>query len=219
MSLEVILAAIEAAGQAKLARVQADLDNQLAQIAVEAETAAHAHQAEAARRALVPAGRERARLLHNARLESLRLTGQTRQALVAAALAATQQQLSGMRELPGYPDLLRRLMVEALAALGPEEAEGHPPHVCVDARDEAAARACLSANGSLAHATLEASLDCWGGVIVRSGDGRIVIDNRLEARLERATPILRRVLAAEFERAAADEPPAVKGPPKPAAVE
>lgn len=219
MSLEVILAAIEAAGQAELTRRQADLDTQVAQIAAEAESAASAHQAEAARLALAPAGRERARLLHNARLESLRLMGQTRQALVAAALAGTQQQLSGMRQLPGYPDLLRRLMIEALAALGPEEAAGHPPHVCVDARDEAAAWDCLSANGSLAQATLETSLDCWGGVIVRSGDGRIVIDNRLEARLERATPMLRRVLAAEFERAAAIEQTAGDAPAGSAAVE
>jgi vacuolar-type H+-ATPase subunit E/Vma4 len=42
-------------------------------------------------------------------------------------------------------------------------------------------------------------MDCWGGVVAKSEDGCIVIINTLEARLERATPYLRRYLAALFE--------------------
>jgi len=42
-------------------------------------------------------------------------------------------------------------------------------------------------------------LDCWGGLVAKSEDGRIVVINTLEERLERATPFLRRYLAAFFE--------------------
>ena len=42
-------------------------------------------------------------------------------------------------------------------------------------------------------------LNCWGGLVAKSEDGRIVVINTLEARLERAVPYLRRYLAAFFE--------------------
>jgi vacuolar-type H+-ATPase subunit E/Vma4 len=43
------------------------------------------------------------------------------------------------------------------------------------------------------------SLQGWGGVVVTSGDGRIVVNNTLESRLERATPFLRQDLMAFIE--------------------
>jgi vacuolar-type H+-ATPase subunit E/Vma4 len=45
-------------------------------------------------------------------------------------------------------------------------------------------------------------LTCWGGVIARSADGRIVVTNTLETRLERAMPHLRRYLASQLAYAA-----------------
>jgi vacuolar-type H+-ATPase subunit E/Vma4 len=43
------------------------------------------------------------------------------------------------------------------------------------------------------------NLDCWGGLIAQSEDGRVVVINTLETRLERAIPYLRRYLAALYE--------------------
>jgi vacuolar-type H+-ATPase subunit E/Vma4 len=42
-------------------------------------------------------------------------------------------------------------------------------------------------------------LNCWGGLTAKSEDGRVVVINTLESRLERATAFLRRHLAALFE--------------------
>ena len=42
-------------------------------------------------------------------------------------------------------------------------------------------------------------LHCWGGLVAKSENGRIVVINTLEARFERAVPHLRRYLAAFFE--------------------
>jgi vacuolar-type H+-ATPase subunit E/Vma4 len=42
-------------------------------------------------------------------------------------------------------------------------------------------------------------LNTWGGLIAASADGRVVVINTLEARLEQALPFLRRHLAAYFE--------------------
>ena len=47
--------------------------------------------------------------------------------------------------------------------------------------------------------SVEYSLNCWGGLIAKSSDSRVVIINTLEARFNRALPFLRRHLAASFE--------------------
>jgi vacuolar-type H+-ATPase subunit E/Vma4 len=208
VSLDAILAAITASGDAAVAQAHADLEAQLRQIEAEAEAQARVRFEAACREALFPVGRECARLLHRARLESLHLLGQARHELVAAALVEIRQRLMHVRQQAGYAVLLQRLLHEVLDALGSEEVAANPPHVLLDARDEALVRACLRADGVAARATLETSLECWGGVIVRSGDGRITVDNRLETRLERARPVLQQELAAAFERAAAGEPTA-----------
>ncbi len=203
MSLEAILAAITASSDAAVAQAHAELEAQLCQIEAEAEARAKLRFEAAGREALFPVGRECARRLHRARLEGLRLLGQARHELIAASLAEVQQRLRDVRQQAGYAELLQRLLSQAFAALGPEEVAANSPHVMLDARDEALVRACLRANGGAAQAALDPSLECWGGVIVRSGDGRITVDNRLETRLERAMPALQRELAAAFERAAA----------------
>jgi vacuolar-type H+-ATPase subunit E/Vma4 len=206
VSLEAILAAIGAAGDDAVARARSDLDGQLRQIEAEAEISARTHYGAACRAAQLPVGRECARLQHRARLDSLRLLGQARQELIDAALDEIRQRLMVVRQSGEYAALLRRLIKEALAALGAKEVAANPPCIIADARDETLVRGYLRGNDGTARATLESSLECWGGVIVRSGDGQITVDNRLETRLERAMPVLQRELAAAFERAAAGEP-------------
>jgi vacuolar-type H+-ATPase subunit E/Vma4 len=95
---------------------------------------------------------------------------------------------------------LRRLNEEAIRVLG-DEAVGtgaSQSWLETDPRDEALLRRILHDLGR--EAAVKPSLDGWGGLIARSGDGRIVAINTLEARLERATPFLRRDLAAFFEK-------------------
>ena len=47
--------------------------------------------------------------------------------------------------------------------------------------------------------SVDYQLDCWGGVIAKSEDGRVVVINTFESRLEHATAYLRSHLAAMFE--------------------
>ncbi|MBI3962024.1 MAG: hypothetical protein HY335_04650 [Deinococcus sp.] len=187
MSLESILAAIEASGEVEVARLGAEAAARAQQIVAEAELKAVAIQ-EAARQ---PAAGERARRLHQAKLVALRLVGEVRQRLVEAALAETRRRLASARASPDYA--LRLLIQEALSALGSAELAGGWPLVEVDPRDEALARRILDELG--VDLAIVSALHCWGGVVVRSGDGRVVVTNTLEARLERAIPFLRRDLA------------------------
>ncbi len=144
---------------------------------------------------------ERARILHHARLEALRIVGDVRETLVDTALDQTRGRLASIRLDTCYPAVLRRLTEEAFNELGVSIEEIGKTRLEADLRDRTLAERILFDLGL--DLTVSCELDCWGGLIVRSEDGRVVIVNTLEARLERAAPYLRRYLAALFE----DGPP------------
>ena len=200
MSLEAILAEIEASGEAELARIRAETEACARQILAEAERVASARREEARRAALLPVYSERARQLHHARLEALRAVGDVRDRVVETALAETRRRLAALRADPDYPLILRRLTEEAIRVLGDEAVVtgGSPSWLEADPRDETLLRRILHDLGL--DLLVRPSLDGWGGLVARSGDGKIVAINTLEARLERATSFLRRDLAAFFEK-------------------
>jgi V/A-type H+-transporting ATPase subunit E len=207
MSLETILGAIEAEGAAETARMRQAAEARVQQ-ALQAAEAAAAARREAARRApLRAAAGERARRLQRAKLEALRLRGEVRDRLIDAALAEARRRVSALRDDPAYPRVLRRLAGEAVEALGDEVRLAPQPRLEVDLRDEALARQILADLGL--ELPLAPALDCWGGLVARSGDGRIVVINTLEARFERALPFLRQDLGALVEQAAEAPPQAV----------
>ena len=210
MSLEAILAAIEASGEAERARWRVEAEQRAQHIRDEAERRAAIVREEARRAAIQPAAGERARRLYQARQEALHRVGETRARLVEAVLAETHQRLAHLRADPDYPSILRRLLEEAVSALGEEEqgirgcqafsdeARNNGQALLeADPRDEALLRRLLDERSLGLPMAL--SLDGWGGVVIRSGDRRIVVINTLEARLERATPFLRRELSTVFE--------------------
>lgn len=204
MSLEAILEAIEAAGEAEVARLRAEMASRVREILAEAERLASARREEARQAALLPAAGERARQLHRAKLEALRMVGEVRERLIEMALAETRRRLVNLRPDPTYLLILRRLTEEAIAAISEE---GPAIVLEADPRDEALLRRILRDLGL--DVPLSLSLECWGGVVARSEDGRVVAMNTLEARLERAIPFLRRELAALFTQAASPAPVAV----------
>ena len=197
MSLEVILASIESSGKAEIDRLRSEAESRARQILEAAERKAAIVREEARRAALWPAAAERARRLHQAKLEALRTVGEIRQQLIETMLLETRRQLVELRADPDYALILRRLIAEALDALG--EAELHDGRVVleIDPRDELHIRSIV--NELDLDLQVVSSLQGWGGVVVTSGDGRIVVNNTLESRLERATPFLRQDLMAFIE--------------------
>lgn len=197
MSLEMILASIESSGEAEINLLRSEVESRAQQALEAAERKAAIAREEARRAALRPAAAERARRLHQAKLEALRTVGEVRQRLIETMLSETRRRLADLRADPDYPLILSRLTTEATAALG--EAELRNGHVVleIDPRDERHFSHLLNELG--VNPQIVYSLHGWGGVVVTSGDGRIVVDNTLEARLERATPFLRQDLAAFIE--------------------
>ncbi len=199
MSLDAILEAICASGQAQITKIDGQAARQAAEILGKARQESQ-QQAEAAYQAAIePTAKERARILHQARLEALRLTGETREALTDAALERTRGRLASLRTDPSYPQVLKQLTQQALSELSGSETSHSLTfsRLEADPRDETLLENLLDEIGL--DLPVRYNLHCWGGIVVKSEDERVVVINTLEARLERATPYLRRYLAASFE--------------------
>ena len=192
-----ILAAIHAAGEAQVHEIELHAYRQVHDIQSDARFEAERVREEAQAAALAPASRERARIIHRARLDGLQIVGNVRESFVDAALDQTRGRLAGIRSTPAYPTVLRQLAQEALAELeGSLEVPG-TAGIEADPRDKELLENILFDMGL----DLKVSYDlhAWGGVIAKSQDNRVVVINTLESRLERAAPYLRHFLAAFFE--------------------
>lgn len=200
MSLQAILETIENRGATQLQVIASQADLQAREIISRAQLEAAALREQACHAALEPATRERARLIQRARLEALHKVGETREALVDLALDEVGSRLARSREQAGYPEVLRRLIRETLLELeiSPETTTGKiKASLDGDPRDRNIIEGFLGELGL--DPLVDFDLACWGGLIGQSEDGRVVVVNTLEARLERATPFLRTFLAAYFE--------------------
>lgn len=197
MSLEAILAAIRASGEKQVEEIEQRARDEAAAVLADAHREAQKARREAREQAVLPAYRERARIIHRARLDRLRTVGDAREAAIDAALERVRRSLAQLRADPGYPAILRRLVKQALSELQGSLEDITRARLEVDPRDEELMERILRELDLSLCVTYR--LDCWGGLIARSEDGRIVVINTLESRLERASPFLRRYLAALFE--------------------
>jgi vacuolar-type H+-ATPase subunit E/Vma4 len=197
MSLEVILEAIRLDGDAQVGDIERGAETQVNEILATARMEAEEIEESAWNDAASPAAKERARILHRARLEAMRIVGQAREGLVDVALEQTKATLAGLRGERIYPDVLCRLLEEALAELAATIGNTGRARLEADPRDRDLLERML--RHLVLDVTVNYTLDCWGGLNAQSEDGRIAVTNHLESRLERALSYLRRYLAAWFE--------------------
>lgn len=196
MSLQAILEQILATGDAQVQEIERETQAQVGEILAHARMEADRIEEDARDTSSAPAARERARIIHHARLEALRLIGSVQEDLVDSALTQTRERLAAIRSKPSYPDVLRQLTHEALDELTAPGREEKPVLVA-DTRDQPLLENNLDDLTLDLHVSYD--LTCWGGLIAKSEDGRVVAINTLEARLERAMPFLRGYLAGLFE--------------------
>jgi len=201
MSLQAILEQILATGDAQVQEIERETQSQEDGILAHAHMEADQIEEDARAVSSAPAARERARIIHHARLEALRLIGTVREELVDSTLAQTREQLATIRTNPIYADVLQQLTREALNELT-TPSRGEKAVLVADPRDQPILEDILADLGL--DLRVNYNLTCWGGLIAKSEDGRVVAINTLEARLERAMPFLRSYLAALFEEERSD---------------
>jgi len=196
MSLQAILERIQTAGDAQVQVIEQEAQTRASAILAQAYIEAEQIEAEALANAGAPGNAERARILHRARLDALHILGEVRENLVDTAVARTRERLASLRADPWYPEVLHTLTEEALEKLAVSEGNAQPK-MQADPRDMALLQSIL--HSLKLNIPVRYDLNSWGGLIVASTDGRVVVINTLEARLEQAMSFLRRHLAAYFE--------------------
>ncbi|MEW6402495.1 MAG: V-type ATP synthase subunit E family protein [Chloroflexota bacterium] len=203
MSLQAILEEIRASGDTQVHEIEKSTQSQVKEILAQARMEASQIEEDSRATASAPAIAERARILHRARLESLRIVGDVREDLVDTAIARARECLASIRGDSSYETVMRALTREALSELtsgGAGNAE-----LLADPRDRTLLERIIA--DLRLNLPVSYELNCWGGLIAKSEDGRVVVINTFESRLERAASFLRRHLAAMFE----EEQSMVKG--------
>jgi vacuolar-type H+-ATPase subunit E/Vma4 len=200
MSLHALLQVIRDSGDTKINEIEANAYAQAREITTNALLEAESIKEQACNKAMGPAARERARLIQRARLDALRTTGEVRESLVDAALEQCHGRLAWIRSESIYPQVLCQVLRETLAELE-KSLKGsvltNQAFIEADPRDKEALEGLLTEMEL--KLKVNYNLTCWGGLTARSEDGRVAVINTLEVRLDRATPFLRRYLAALFE--------------------
>ncbi|MFB5616478.1 MAG: V-type ATP synthase subunit E, partial [Nitrosopumilus sp.] len=90
-----------------------------------------------------------------------------------------------------YANLIKSLLDESTRILGTSEVI-----VLTNSKDRDVVQSTLS---SFPGSELSAdSIECLGGVIIKSKDGSMTFDNTLDARIERLKPLIRKEIAEKF---------------------
>ena len=90
-----------------------------------------------------------------------------------------------------YANLIKTLLQESTKILGTNEIT-----VFTNAKDKDVVKSALE---QLSGAELSPdTIDCLGGVIVKSKDGMMTFDNTIDARIERLKPLIRKEIASKF---------------------
>lgn len=99
-------------------------------------------------------------------------------------------QISNNDRSGDYPNLIKTLLNEATKILGTTEVQ-----VSTNSKDKDIVQSTLS---EYPGAQLSDTIDCLGGVKVKSKDGTMTFDNTIDARVQRLKPLIRKEIAAKF---------------------
>lgn len=155
MSLEHILEALTAEGQAAISRIEQEAEEQAGAILNQAEAEAVQIREEHIAAIRPRLKSERSRRINAARLAAQRVELEARESLVKAAFDAACEELADVRESPTYPALLEALMDEVFEELGTTA------RLAVDPRDAGLTQRILDQQGM--ELDIEPALDTWGG--------------------------------------------------------
>lgn len=198
MSLDAILEAVHEFGRTEVAKIEAQAQDQVEFVIVEAQAEAHKIQKEAWATQMSQAKRNEDRIMLEANSQVLKIFGEASQGFIRETLNRTRERLKNLRSCASYAAVFHHLTTEALENL----------YLCLEDDGQVCLRASKLdqellepfLNIHFPEVIVNYDLNCWGGVIAQSSDNLIVITNTLDERFERSKPYLQHHLAVWFER-------------------
>ena len=112
---------------------------------------------------------------------------------VEKVFAKAIEQLNDLVRNEDYTKLVTQLLDESVKGLGTSDVV-----IECNSKDKSVVQSILS---KFSGATLSPNtVDCLGGIIVKSKDGSMTLDNTIDARIERLKPLIRKDIAIRFGR-------------------
>lgn len=116
------------------------------------------------------------------RANRLRLLGEKNR-IVESIVSAAEERLSAIAQTPGFMDALKKMVSEAVEAIGTDQALVRIGFDGVKNRDLGSMSPLLSRGAKLV--VEEGAIDELGGVVASDASGRIVYNNSFRARMDR----------------------------------
>jgi V/A-type H+-transporting ATPase subunit E len=190
MALDDMLRAIEEEGEARCKDILDTAQAEAAEILKNAKEEAKRTREEYVTRAEATMYGEKTRILSDAKLYVKKQVIQAKEKHIEDAFDNVAGELEAMRKRPEYASYFRRLLDETAA-----NAEGNLV-ISVDRRDEKVARDAVAAAGL--DCELRTDISTLGGLKAITADGRIVLTNTIDSRLERAKQFLKPEVATKL---------------------
>lgn len=203
-----IVAAIEKAASEKTTAIIGEARTKAGALVKEAEKKAQEEKRTILSRGQQEARRQSQRILADARIRARRVKAKAQEEMIQEAFSQARErleQIAAKRKINGinYLDILQRLLKESVLSTGKETLE-----VLLNPRDrdllghqalDGISRVIGEALGHEIQVTLAGdSLASAGGVIIRSVDGMVRVDNTFEARVSRFREVIRTEVSKEL---------------------
>lgn len=203
-----IIAEIQKSAERQIADIRAQAEEKTGAIMEEARAQAAGQEQSILARGEQEARRESQRILAEARIQARRETVRAQESVVQESFAQARERLAriatgGADGDISYAAVLERLIAESIISAGTAELE-----VLVNPRDRSVVTPALlekiaGQTGSELGCTVtlrvaDEPLQCSGGVVVRSVDGNLRVENTFESRLARFREDIRTRVAGEL---------------------
>jgi V/A-type H+-transporting ATPase subunit E len=110
---------------------------------------------------------------------------------VGKVFSKALDQIANVDRSGDYSNLIKTMLDESTKILGTTEVT-----VFTNAKDKDVVKSALS---KFSGAELSSdTIDCLGGIIIKSKDGTMTFDNTIDARIERLKPLIRKEIASTF---------------------
>lgn len=202
--VEKIIAQIEKTAAEKVAGILDEARGKADEVLAEARAQADEQERAVLARGEQEARRESQRILAEARIQARRACVKAQEDTVKQAFAQAMQDLQALADGGStYRDVLKRLIVESIAATDNTELEvlvrqADQSLLTEEVRGEMAAEASRVTGRTITLTLAAESVAAAGGAVVRSLDNRVRVDNTFEARTTRFMDSIRTRVAKEL---------------------
>jgi V/A-type H+-transporting ATPase subunit E len=185
MTYENLIASMGVSAEKGITEMMQKAHQEAEEIKRNAEAKAEAIKASQCENAKKSAEIERNKLIYNVKAENKMRIIKEKDAVIQRAFFDAKKSLDSFRDHASYKENFKKMLQEAF-----RELEGEKVNLHIDARDETLCRQVLDELGR--NSEIVGDLTSAGGLAVSTKDGKVVVSNTIESRLNNAKELLKR---------------------------